>query len=232
MALIPCPECGKEVSDKVKACPYCGYPLVDEKEEVGGISKETAQPSVDKHKTPKLLIIGIVSIIALLIVAVLYALNLKKEKDYADNLRRISETMIMTASTSENILDTVGQIWYNAIYEKRSPATNPYTIKNGRFVKDFNDALSNYYISYSARGAIETIKTHQSDVQELMQELQDPPKKYQDTYETVKELYLAYQSLTNYAISPSGSLNTFAQNKIEKLERFSELFKKLQLEIQ
>lgn len=27
MALINCPECGKEVSDKVKKCVHCGYPL-------------------------------------------------------------------------------------------------------------------------------------------------------------------------------------------------------------
>jgi len=28
MALIRCPECGKSISDKAKACPSCGYPLV------------------------------------------------------------------------------------------------------------------------------------------------------------------------------------------------------------
>ena len=27
MALITCPECGKEISDKAKACPFCGYPI-------------------------------------------------------------------------------------------------------------------------------------------------------------------------------------------------------------
>ena len=27
MALIPCPECSREISDKAKACPLCGYPL-------------------------------------------------------------------------------------------------------------------------------------------------------------------------------------------------------------
>ena len=27
MALITCPECGKEVSDKATACPNCGYPI-------------------------------------------------------------------------------------------------------------------------------------------------------------------------------------------------------------
>ena len=30
MALIKCPECGKEISDKAKACIHCGFPL-DEK---------------------------------------------------------------------------------------------------------------------------------------------------------------------------------------------------------
>ena len=27
MALIKCPECGKEISDKSKACIHCGYPI-------------------------------------------------------------------------------------------------------------------------------------------------------------------------------------------------------------
>ena len=27
MALITCPECGKQVSDSAKTCPGCGYPI-------------------------------------------------------------------------------------------------------------------------------------------------------------------------------------------------------------
>jgi predicted amidophosphoribosyltransferase len=38
MALIKCPECGKEISDLAKACPSCGCPVnsdsVDETESV------------------------------------------------------------------------------------------------------------------------------------------------------------------------------------------------------
>ncbi len=29
MALINCPECGKQVSTAAKACPYCGYPVAE-----------------------------------------------------------------------------------------------------------------------------------------------------------------------------------------------------------
>ncbi len=27
MALINCPECNKEISDKTRKCPHCGYPI-------------------------------------------------------------------------------------------------------------------------------------------------------------------------------------------------------------
>lgn len=30
MALIKCPECEKEISDKAPACPHCGCPLTDD----------------------------------------------------------------------------------------------------------------------------------------------------------------------------------------------------------
>ena len=30
MALINCPECGKQISDKAISCIYCGYPLASE----------------------------------------------------------------------------------------------------------------------------------------------------------------------------------------------------------
>ncbi len=33
MALIKCPECGKEVSDQAPACIYCGYPLNTEQQQ-------------------------------------------------------------------------------------------------------------------------------------------------------------------------------------------------------
>ncbi len=34
MALIKCPECGKEISDKAAACPNCGTPIADKKVKV------------------------------------------------------------------------------------------------------------------------------------------------------------------------------------------------------
>lgn len=51
MAIIQCPECGKEVSDKTKSCIHCGYPLTK------------------KKNIPKKTIMLIVGIIIILLVA-------------------------------------------------------------------------------------------------------------------------------------------------------------------
>lgn len=32
MALINCPECGKEISDKARWCVHCGYPMEPERD--------------------------------------------------------------------------------------------------------------------------------------------------------------------------------------------------------
>ena len=44
MALIKCPECGKEVSDKAPTCIHCGYPLSTQKES----SYKVVLPTIDE----------------------------------------------------------------------------------------------------------------------------------------------------------------------------------------
>ena len=41
MALINCPECSKEVSDKVKDCIHCGYPINEVLEDIDETDKST-----------------------------------------------------------------------------------------------------------------------------------------------------------------------------------------------
>ena len=39
MALIKCPECGKQISNKATSCPDCGFPMNTTKD-VNGIENE------------------------------------------------------------------------------------------------------------------------------------------------------------------------------------------------
>ena len=52
MALIKCPECGKEVSDKAKVCIHCGYPLTVENIESQEIEESMYCPYCGKKLPP------------------------------------------------------------------------------------------------------------------------------------------------------------------------------------
>lgn len=48
MALIKCPECGREISDKADSCPLCGYPIRTPKKE--SVVKPKTQSVIDYGK--------------------------------------------------------------------------------------------------------------------------------------------------------------------------------------
>ena len=48
MALIICPECGREISDKAKVCIHCGYPF-DEEQTDAHIDEVSRTPSTAIH---------------------------------------------------------------------------------------------------------------------------------------------------------------------------------------
>lgn len=55
MALMKCPECGKEVIDQSETCIHCGYPLKKESKEAENTSEEKVETdSKEKEKFKKM----------------------------------------------------------------------------------------------------------------------------------------------------------------------------------
>lgn len=46
MSIIRCPECSRDISDKARSCPCCGYPLDDEAQSIA--AKQQAPSGLDK----------------------------------------------------------------------------------------------------------------------------------------------------------------------------------------
>lgn len=68
MALIKCPECGKEISDKAEKCPNCGYPV------------NNVQNSTNKNR----IVIIMIKIIVIVIVSIIIAIIFKQGKEKVD----------------------------------------------------------------------------------------------------------------------------------------------------
>lgn len=50
MALIKCPECGKEISDKASACPNCAYPFGNNNHVVDELKKQSEYKMICRKK--------------------------------------------------------------------------------------------------------------------------------------------------------------------------------------
>lgn len=240
MALIHCPECNKEISDKVKACPFCGFPFetnADTKKDVQQVEISSVNiASKDPAKTKKIITGAIVTVIILVLGLVMFSLiksnNEKKEFNaYIDNLNLAKDTMIDGGSDAESLLNLTAKVWYNSIYEERDSETDKYTISGGRFNADFNTSLSALIYDSTTKAVISKIEDNQALVEPIMKKLQNPPNGLENCYNTITELYSVYKGLTDLAISPSGSLQSFTDNKSQKIDKFLELYNKLKTQI-
>ena len=84
MALIKCPECGREVSDKAKKCPQCGYPIekVFARESIG---KNVKSNILDRIKMNKK---AISIIIIVVFVAIIFkSINGSTNQEYCEGLK-------------------------------------------------------------------------------------------------------------------------------------------------
>ena len=59
---------------------------------------------------------------------------------------------------------------------------------------------------------IADIEENQDTVAALMKQLKNPPEEHKEAYDAIKEYYYAYIELTNLAVNPTGSLQTFSNN--------------------
>ena len=241
MALIQCPECGKEISDKVTACPHCGYPMVEpspqpeapQQVEVTAINLSAKDPNKAKKIIP-----GVVFVLCtvLAIVVGIYLSKTKAAKDarntYIDNLTSIRETAMTGAITSEEVCILTHDVWYNTIFEERDFDTNPYTQDaSGSFNEDFNDSIKALYADEDIKSKLSDIQSNRALVDAYMKRLQNPTEEFEDCYDTLDTMYDAYCGLTDLAASPSGSLTSYTESYRTYDTDFAQAWEKLATQI-
>lgn len=94
MALIICPECAHEVSDKANFCPNCGFPMAKRNADGTNNTESTASDELDrlinenreKSKRSKKIVLTIVSVIIVIVVSLSLAiyLNIKGDDSKAE----------------------------------------------------------------------------------------------------------------------------------------------------
>lgn len=246
MALITCPECGREISDRVRACPHCGYPfeedppaISDAKDNQSEVSEtDISETPATKKKTKTIIPIAAIAVLAI-IIAVIVSGQTKAQKAaetraaYISDLKDVRIEMLAGAAAAETQCNLTVSVWRNCINKESDVKTDKYTRENtyGSFYSDFNDALLNLYKDESTLDAVLKIEVNQDKVAEIIKRLQNPPDDMRDCYDTMDKMYDAYQGLTGLAVSPTGSLTSYSSDFHNYDETFMLLYNKMELQI-
>lgn len=222
MALISCPECGKEISDAVLACPHCGHPIQEPQ-------PQDAPPSPRKNKRPIIIAACVLALIA--VVGVFFGVQQRRNSDraaYIVSLNELRTQTIRGGSIAEKMCNLTKQVWYNTIYEEQDSATDKYTRSGGIFHDDFNTSLSLLYAEDNTATVISGLQANREVVDGIMADLQNPPAEFSACYEAADSLYDAYCGLLDLAISPSGSLKSYSENFSEYDDELLRYYNKLE----
>ena len=170
MALIKCPECGKEISDKAAACPNCGCPISSEASPVVAnsstpdSSNDDGKPStpVKKKKKGKIALIIIIAVIVLATACVLGWIFLLPEMKYQKAINLYNEGNMTLAYDGfsaiqdyKNSSDWMESCIYNQGMTKFNAGDYEEAIKLFRQCKNSREAIemvdkSNYYLAEKA----------------------------------------------------------------------------------
>lgn len=217
MAIIKCPECGKEISEKTKNCIHCGCPIKKEK------SKKSR--------------IFIVILIPIAISAMIFTILILKEREkndkkynlqlYKDNMFDLTYDILNSSANSEECGNLINKVWYNSIWEKDDEETNKYTKKDGVFNDDFNDSLSTLFIDQEFSELVDEIKNDQQEIGQKLKEMKEYPEGFEEEYQDLKEFYNNYVDLSNLCINPSGNYNSYTSRFHDADDKVSNSYTKM-----
>ena len=148
MALVSCPECGKEISDAAQSCPHCGHPIQEPQ-------PQDAPPVPRKSKRPVIIAACVLALVA--VVGIFVGFQQKQSSDravYISSLNELRTQAIRGGSIAETMCNLTKKVWYNTIYEEKDSGTDKYTRTFsgvGAFHDDFNTSLSNFYADDSVQ---------------------------------------------------------------------------------
>lgn len=136
----------------------------------------------------------------------------KSASEYQLAYNKLVLAMLDDAVLAESNGNLIIQVWSNAIWNKQDDATDKYTMVDGEFVSDFNDALSNLFSDESFSTDMAKLSVNQLRIKADIKEMVNPPEGYEEPYKALKDLYDSYLSFSNIVLNCNGSLESFSND--------------------
>jgi hypothetical protein len=150
--------------------------------------------------------------------------QIKKEKLYLANVQKVTDQMITTGELAEGMIDAYSDVWHEAIYEE-------YVEIAGEVAFDFDEALYLQQNVFTTDGSESELKNGINKVQNQMKSLNNPPKKHKELYNLTVNLYTQFNKITDNALEPTGSYNSFTEQTNQDIDSFITVFHELKIKL-
>lgn len=212
MAMIQCSNCGADISDKAKECPYCGIKF--------------------KRSNKKIVIIVVAAlVIALAIIGVLVGINIKKKnerKAYVQHYNECVQNFNDIKKSAENgiklgdkLVSLTGSVWSDAIFKQPSLDTIKYTFKDDEW-QSYSQALNNLYADETVKSTVTSLTNIKNEVNQKFNDIQDVPDELKDAYISAQVFVSAFNDRADFSVRASGSLNTYTTSYQTKKSAYTQ----------
>jgi hypothetical protein len=148
----------------------------------------------------------------------------KKVEQFQNDYNLLVSDMLSDAAIAEDMGNLIKSVWNNAIWKKSDSETDKYTMQDGIFVEEFDDALDNLWNDDEFSKQVSVLMSNQKDIKERMKGMLDVPPGYENAFNALEGMYNSYISLTNIVLRCNGSLNSFSEDFIAADEEMSEMY--------
>lgn len=225
MALINCPECGKEISDTSENCIHCGYVVHPEKKQ--------------QSKRKRLILVWSV-IIALALVAVVGVLWVQSRESSAFNNSKTAYMKLNDATSICNkAMSDIYNAWMWGIYDyddSKTGAENAkslqkevsidlrdesgeYSVAGGMLTlssllydNDWQGCVELVISSYKDTGLYQEVQTLMDEAQQALKAVSEGNADYQ-YYPMLKQYYAKVNAMFEFVQSPTGSFEQLKTTK-------------------
>lgn len=123
MALMKCPKCGHNISDKAKQCPKCGH-IIAHNTSVPQDNTQDNTPTSNKTVGAIIAVIGVAILFLLIFVFILPATNGDKSAVIDTDSAAYADTLYPTEENPDSIPTTDTAVYTSAAAEATRPDTN------------------------------------------------------------------------------------------------------------
>ncbi len=242
MALMNCPECAKEISDKSSVCIHCGYPI--EKTPASTAQSDGFVPANNQDPThagqqqvnsKARWLYAVLGLLVLLIVGTFgwysYANQQTKLKHdtYQAAAHSLLSEMLDTMVKAEKMNNLNMNVWHDAIYRTDTPITEKYVWQTGYGHVDFDTAFMKMAadpdISKKRQEIASETLTIQSSLKTLL-----PTSEQTATHQKLLELFASFEEFTSRA-NPEGSYTSYSEQVATSKSSFLRILSELKIEL-